>query len=106
MERLKTQSFDLAIVDHQLPDMRGLDVLAQIKEASPETPVAMSAATPDVDATIVALRKGAYDFLRKPVADEDLLSLAEKAAQIKQMGYERRRAAEALPAEEAKTCRL
>ena len=106
LERLKAQSFDLAIVDHELPDMRGLDVLAQIKEASPETPVAMSAATPDVDATIVALRKGAYDFLRKPVADEDLLSLAEKAAQIKQMGYERRRAAEELQSEKVKNFEL
>jgi two-component system response regulator HydG len=106
LERLKAQSFDLAIVDQRLPDMSGLDVLARIKEASPETPVAMSAASPEVDATIVALRKGAYDFLRQPVAEEDLLALAEKAAQIKQMGYERRRAAEELQSEKVKNFEL
>ncbi len=106
LERLKAQSFDLAIVDQRLPDMSGLDVLARIKEASPETPVAMSAASPEVDATIVALRKGAYDFLRQPVAEEDLLALAEKAAQIKQMGYERRRTAEELQSEKVKNFEL
>ncbi|HKB07501.1 MAG TPA: sigma-54 dependent transcriptional regulator [Candidatus Polarisedimenticolia bacterium] len=106
MERLKAQSFDLVIVDHELPDMSGLEVLAKIKEASPETPVAISASTPDVDATIVALRKGAYDYLRKPMVDEDLLALAEKAAQIKQMGYERRRAVEELQSEKVKNFEL
>ena len=106
LERLKAQGFDLAIVDHELPDMTGLEVLAKIKEASPETPVAISASNPDVDATIVALRKGAYDYLRKPMADEDLLALAEKAAQIKQMGYERRRAAEELQSEKVKNFEL
>jgi DNA-binding NtrC family response regulator len=106
LERLKAQSFDLAIVDHDLPDMSALEVLAKIKEASPETPVAIAASNPDVDATIVALRKGAYDFLRKPMADEDLLALAEKAAQIKQMGYERRRAAEELQSEKVKNFEL
>jgi DNA-binding NtrC family response regulator len=106
MERLKAQSFDLVIVDHELPDMSGLEVLAKIKEASPETPVAISASNPDVDATIVALRKGAYDYLRKPMVDEDLLALAEKAAQIKQMGYERRRAVEELQSEKVKNFEL
>ena len=94
------------IVDHDLPDMGGLDALARFKEASPETPVAVSAAHPEVDATIVALRKGAYDYLRKPVTEEDLLSLADKAAQIKQMGYERRRAAEELQSEKVKNFEL
>ncbi len=106
LERLKAQSFDLVIVDHDLPDMGGLDALARFKEASPETPVAVSAAHPEVDATIVALRKGAYDYLRKPVTEEDLLSLADKAAQIKQMGYERRRAAEELQSEKVKNFEL
>jgi DNA-binding NtrC family response regulator len=106
LERLKAQSFDLVIVDHDLPDMSGLDALARFKEFSPETPVAVSAAHPEVDATIVALRKGAYDYLRKPVADDDLIALADKAAQIKQMGYERRRTAEELQSEKVKNFEL
>src|SRR6266704_4154766 len=86
--------------------MGGLDALARFKEASPETPVAVSAAHPEVDATIVALRKGAYDYLRKPVTEDDLLSLAEKAGEIRQMGKERRRAAEELQSEKVKNFEL
>ncbi|OLC53814.1 MAG: hypothetical protein AUH92_05190 [Acidobacteria bacterium 13_1_40CM_4_69_4] len=106
LDRMRAHSFDLAIVAMELPDAGGIEVLTRLKEASPETPVAVSASRPEVDATILALRKGAYDFLRKPVAEEDLLGLAEKAAEIKQMGYERRRAAEELQSEKVKNFEL
>jgi DNA-binding NtrC family response regulator len=106
LERLRAQSFDLAIIALELPDANGIEVLMKIKDASPETPVAVSAARPEVEATILALRKGAYDFLLKPVGEDDLLALAEKAAQIKQMGYERRRAAEELQSEKVKNFEL
>ena len=106
LERMRAHNFDLVIVAVELPDGGGIEVLSRFKEASPETPVAVSASRPEVDATILALRKGAYDFLRKPVAEEDLLGLAEKAAEIKQMGYERRRAAEELQSEKVKNFEL
>jgi DNA-binding NtrC family response regulator len=106
LERLRAQGFDLAIVALELPDATGIELLAKIKESFPETPVALSASRPEVEATILALRKGAYDFLRKPIAEEDLLALAEKAAQIKQMGNERRRAVEELQSEKVKNFEL
>jgi DNA-binding NtrC family response regulator len=106
LERLKAQNFDLAIVEVQLPDGGGVDLLARFKAVSAETPVALLASAPDVDQAILALRKGAYDFLRRPLVEEDLLALADKAAQIKQMGYERRRAAEELQSEKVKNFEL
>jgi DNA-binding NtrC family response regulator len=106
LERLRAQTYDLAIVDLRLPDGEGVDLLEKMKGASPETPVVIAAAQPDVEAAIAALRKGAYDFLRKPVGEEELLALAEKAARIKQMGYERRRAAEELQSEKVKNFEL
>jgi len=90
VERLRAQTFDLALVGLRLPDMGGIEALERIKAAAPETPVAIVAEQPQVDVAIAALRKGAYDFLRKPVAEDDVLALAEKSAQIRQMGYERR----------------
>ncbi|HEU4400700.1 MAG TPA: response regulator, partial [Candidatus Polarisedimenticolia bacterium] len=81
LERLRAQAFDLAIIGLRLPDTGGIELLEAMKTASPETPVVIVAADPGVDAAIAALRKGAYDFLRRPVAEEDLLAVAEKAAQ-------------------------
>jgi len=106
LERLRAQGFDLAIVALELPDTTGIELLARIKESCPETPVVLSALRPEVEATILALRRGAYDFLRQPIAEEDLLALAEKAAQLKQMGSERRRAVEELQSEKVKNFEL
>jgi DNA-binding NtrC family response regulator len=106
LERLRGQGFDMVIVAHRPPDVDGLHLLEQIKKASPETPVVILASEPDVEVAIVALRKGAYDFLRMPVGDDEIVALAERAAQIKQMGYERRRAAEDLQSEKVKNFEL
>ena len=106
LERLRAQNFDLVLLELSLPEGGGVAVLEQMKAAAPETPVAIITTRPAVDDAILALRKGAYDFLRKPVNDDDLMALAEKAAQIKQMGYERRRAAEELQSEKVKNFEL
>src|SRR6266853_941269 len=106
LERVRSQPFDLAIVDLDLPDPGGVDLLRKIKALNPETPVAILAATPGVEATIEALRSGAYDFLRKPIREEELLDLADKATQIRQLGHERRRAAEELQTEKVKNLEL
>src|SRR5882724_6281299 len=106
LEKVRSQPFDLAIVDLDLPDPGGVDLLRKIKALNPETPVAILAAAPGVEATIEALRSGAYDFLRKPIREEDLLDLADKAAQIRQLGHERRRAAEELQTEKVKNLEL
>ncbi|MGH9748294.1 MAG: sigma-54-dependent transcriptional regulator [Candidatus Polarisedimenticolia bacterium] len=106
LERIKTQGFDLAIVELKLPDMDGIALLEKIKEFSPEVPVVLASGQPAVEATIAALRKGAYDFLRKPWGEEEILALADKATQIRQMGYERRRAAEELQSEKARNFEL
>jgi two-component system response regulator HydG len=106
LERLRAQPFDLALVNLSLPDGSGIDVLRQMKVASPETPVALFASRPDVDAAILALRNGAYDFLRQPIDEEQMLSLAEKAAQIRQLGNERRRTVEELQSERVKNFEL
>ncbi|HXH28987.1 MAG TPA: sigma-54 dependent transcriptional regulator [Candidatus Polarisedimenticolia bacterium] len=106
LERLRTQGYDLAIVGLRLPDGEGVDLLERFKAISPETPVALVASDPDVDQAILALRKGAYDFLRRPLAEVELLALADKAAHIKQIGYERRRTAEELQSEKVKNFEL
>ena len=106
LERLRAQGFDLAIVAMDLPDATGIDVLARIKESSPEIPVVLTASKPEVETTILALRKGAYDFLKQPIAEDEILALAERAAQLKQMGSERRRALEELQTEKVKNFEL
>ena len=60
------------LLDIDLPDGSGLDVLREIKHEHPETIVIMITGNVQVDNTISALRGGAYDFIGKPINLEEL----------------------------------
>ena len=60
------------LLDIDLPDGSGLDVLRQIKQERPESVVIMITGSVQVDNTISALRGGAYDFIGKPIRLEEL----------------------------------
>jgi DNA-binding NtrC family response regulator len=60
------------LLDIDLPDGSGLDVLREIKEKSPDTAVIMITSNVDVENVVSALRGGAYDFIGKPVKLEEL----------------------------------
>ena len=62
----------IVLLDIDLPDGSGLDVLGDIKEKSPETIVVMITGNVDVPNVIAALRGGAHDFIGKPVKTEEL----------------------------------
>ncbi len=57
---------DLALIDYQLPDGDGFDVLKALREAKPELPVIMITAYSTESLAIKALRSGVTDYLKKP----------------------------------------
>jgi two-component system response regulator HydG len=105
-DHIRNQSLDLVLVDQSLPDGSGIDLLETLKRTAPETPVVLMGSAIDVDTAISAMRRGAYDILRKPLREEAILGLAERAAQIRQMGSQRRRTAEELQSERVKNIEL
>ncbi|HEU4477542.1 MAG TPA: sigma-54 dependent transcriptional regulator [Pyrinomonadaceae bacterium] len=60
------------LLDIDLPDGSGLDVLRQIKQERPEAIVIMITGNVQIESTISALRGGAYDFIGKPISLEEL----------------------------------
>jgi DNA-binding NtrC family response regulator len=105
LERVASRAFDLALVDIDRPGS-GPEFLEAMKRSSLETPVALTGVRLDVDLVIGAMRRGAWDVLRKPVQTDDLLRLAERAARMKELGSERRRTAEELQSERARNAEL
>ncbi len=67
-------SFDLVYLDIRMPDMNGLDVLKTIHAGLPELPVILFTAQPDLHSAVEALRRGAIDYLLKPLKPETVLA--------------------------------
>src|SRR3954464_1698881 len=67
------------LLDLQLPDAEGLETLAQIKDEHPDTQVIILTAHDSLNNAIESIKRGAYHFISKPYAPEELLSLIEKA---------------------------
>ena len=69
----------VVLLDLQLPDADGLQMLDQIKREHPETQVIILTAHDSLSNAIESIKRGAYHFISKPYAPEELLSLIEKA---------------------------
>ncbi len=73
LDLFKKEDPDLVLIDLLMPDVDGFEVIVQIKEMSPETPLVVVSGVGEIDSAIKAIRLGAWDYLTKPV--EDLPSL-------------------------------
>src|SRR5437667_474583 len=79
LKLLKTKSASLVLLDLQLPDAEGLETLDRIKSELPDMHVIILTAHDTLHNAIESIKRGAYHFISKPYAPEELLSLIEKA---------------------------
>jgi len=66
-DRLARQHYDLCLTDMRLPDGNGLELVELIQARYPRLPVAVITAHGSIDAAIESMKKGAFDFVSKPV---------------------------------------
>lgn len=76
---------DLALIDMNMPDMEGISILDHIKNASPGTECIMVTAINEARTAVECLKKGAYDYLVKPVAKDVLAITLPKALERKRL---------------------
>ena len=82
---------DLAIFDLKLPDGTGLDLLREIKQLQPETPVILMTAFGELETAVEAMSAGAFWFVKKPFQNEELLALVGRALESHKMWMELKR---------------
>lgn len=69
------KKFDFVLLDYRLPDMTGMEVLTEIKSASPEVPVLIMTSFSDIRTAVKAIKAGALEYITKPVNPDELLML-------------------------------
>jgi len=79
VEKVGRASFDVAICDLEMPGIDGLETLTRIRAINPDIQFIILTAHGTLESAIESLRIGAFDFLQKPVASQDLLFSVRKA---------------------------
>ncbi len=82
---LKKENFDVAVLDIKLPDIDGVTLLLQIKQAEPTLEVVMLTGFASVETAIDSMKLGAYDYLTKPCKISELTSVIAKAHEKKML---------------------
>lgn len=102
LAQVSGQPFDLLYLDIRMPDVNGLELLKTIHAKFPDLPVILFTAQPDVNSAVEALRRGATDYLLKPIHPQTLINRTEGILAVGQKERRKRellRQIEALQAE-------
>ena len=84
VQKTKTATYNVALLDIRLPDMEGVELLKLIKDTIPKTRKIMVTGYPSMQNAISALNKDADAYLVKPVNVEKLLSTVKEQLQMQE----------------------
>jgi two-component system NtrC family response regulator len=79
---------DLVLSDVKMPRKDGLELLAEIRAIDPSIPVVILTAFGSVEAAVEAMKRGAADYLTKPIARDELLLTIEKTLKLRRLEAE------------------
>ncbi len=82
---IRTESYDLAILDIKMPGVTGLDLLDKVRDIKAELLVVIMTAEAGMKNAIEAMKRGAYDYLTKPFDLEVMDAIIEKANRAREM---------------------
>ena len=89
-DKILEESFDLVITDLEMPEMKGLELLQEIKKLNIQTSIIIITAFGSLDTAISALRNGASDYILKPVEFDELLIKVKRLFEVKDLVLENR----------------
>ena len=79
LDCLKENSFSLVITDVSMPDGNGIDLLDIISRQYPQTSVIIITGYGTIESAVEAIKKGAFDYLTKPIVDDELSMAVQRA---------------------------
>ncbi len=76
---LERENLDLILLDMDMPNVSGMDILRAMRDKGDDTPVVVLTGVSDVDLAVKAMKLGAFDYLIKPIDDDKLLEVLDNA---------------------------
>lgn len=91
LDILKTRNIDLALLDVMMPGISGLEMLRELKSASPDTMVLMITALSDMETALSCIHLGADDYITKPFSIDNIVVKAKNALDKRRLIIENRK---------------
>jgi DNA-binding NtrC family response regulator len=91
VERLGERDCDVVLSDIRMPGKTGIELLGQLRELRPNTPVVLMTAFGSIDSAVEAMHAGAFDYVTKPFQRDALLVTLERAFERRALEEENRR---------------
>ncbi|HRT94602.1 MAG TPA: sigma-54 dependent transcriptional regulator [Planctomycetota bacterium] len=90
LRSLASHTFDIIFTDINMPEISGFDLLREVNLKYPETRVVLITGFGEVQTAVQAIKQGAYDYVQKPVADDDIKMIARRVMEQKRLTEENR----------------
>lgn len=104
LEMMKDQKFDIVLTDLKLPHMSGIELIEEVKALSPETEIILITGYGSIESAVDAVKKGAYNYITKPVNDDEIKSCIRKIVEHKNILEENKRLKDLLAESSPKSC--
>jgi two-component system response regulator HydG len=91
LEALEAGKPDIVLSDIRMPGAGGLEVLAKARDVDPTLPVILMTAQASLQSAVRAVNEGAYYYLQKPFANNELLAICRRAVETRQLRVENRK---------------
>ncbi len=91
LDRVREDEFDAVVSDIKMPGRDGIQLVGELREIRPDTPVILMTAFGSIDSAVSAMRAGAFDYITKPFKREQVLVALERAFEQRALEAENRR---------------
>ncbi len=88
LEAIKAGTHDIVLTDVRMPQVTGLDILTAAREQDPMTPVILMTAQASLQTAIAAVNAGAYYYIQKPFANDELVAILRRACEYRAVRVE------------------
>lgn len=85
LEKFQQTDFDVVLTDIRMPGISGVELVERIHHLNPEVPVILMTAYAEMDVSVDAIHKGAFDFIIKPYKPDYLIHSIAKAIRFREM---------------------